>query len=154
MGAGASAFLPQLNAWITSQRLANPVPRPSYDTVVSNYLGVVNYAYANPQTAVIYLSDLQSRFFTTNCSFRWTWSEERPTTSLSALLLTTNQPANASAATESYRIVVEAIANNPEQYRPILDDIKFRYFNPAYTCNARSISSSSDYGMNLGPVFR
>lgn len=154
MGAGASAFLPQLNTWITKQRLANPVPQPSYDAVVSNYLGVVNYAYANPQTAAIYLSDLQSRFFMTNCSFRWTWSEERPTTSLSTLLLTTPLSENAGAATESYRIVVEAIANNPEQYKAVLDDIKIRYFNPAYICNARSISSSSDYGMNLGPVFR
>jgi hypothetical protein len=154
MGAGASAFLPQLNQWITRQRLANPVPPPSYDTVVSKYLGVVTYAYANPKDAAIFLSDLQSRFFTTNCNFRWTWSEERPTTSLSTLLASASKPATAGEAAESYRIVVTAIANNPTQYKPILDDIKFRYFNPAYVCNSRIIASSSEYGMNLGPVFR
>ena len=154
MGAGASAFLPQLNEWIAKQRLANPLPPPSYDTVISKYLSVVAYAYANPQESVIFLSDLQSRFFMTNCNFRWTWSEERPTTSLSTLLASASKPATAGEAAESYRIVVGAIANNPEQYRAILDDIKIRYFNPAYVCNSRTISAPSDYGMNLGPVFR
>ena len=154
MGAGASTFLPQLNGWIANQRKANPVPAPSYDDVINNYLSVVNYAYANPKDSVIYLSDLQSRFFMTNCSFRWTWSEERPQSSLSARLPTAPLPSSAGAATESYRIIVEAIAKNHEQYQAILDDIKIRYFNPTYACNSRNIGSSADYGMNLGPVFR
>jgi hypothetical protein len=154
MGAGASAFLPQLNEWIAKQRLVNPIPEPSYDDVINNYLSVVNYAYANPQDAVIYLSDLQSRFFMTNCSFRWTWSEERPQTSLSARLSSSTLSKNGGAATESYRIVVEAIANKPNQYQDILDDIKIRYFNPTYACNSRNVGNPSEYGMNLGPVFR
>ena len=154
MGANASALLPQLNSWIAKQRIANPLPQPSYDDVINNYLSVVNYAYANPQNAVIYLSDLQSRFFMTNCSFRWTWSEERPQTSLSARLMSAPQPANGLSATESYRVVVEAIAKNASQYQAILDDIKIRYFNPTYVCNSRNVGSSADYGMNLGPVFR
>jgi hypothetical protein len=154
MGANASALLPQLNAWVAKQRLANPVPAPSYDEVIDNYLSVVNYAYANPQDAVIYLSDLQSRFFMTNCSFRWTWSEERPQSRLSARLMSAPLPKNGLAATESYRVVVEAIAKNPSQYQAILDDIKIRYFNPTYVCNSRNVGSPSDYGINLGPVFR
>jgi hypothetical protein len=154
MGANASALLPQLNAWAAKQRLANPVPALSYDEVINNYLSVVNYAYANPQDAIIYLSDLQSRFFMTNCSFRWTWSEERPQSSLSARLASASQSANGISATESYRVVVEAIAKNPSQYQVILDDIKIRYFNPNYVCNSRNVGSASEYGMNLGPVFR
>lgn len=154
MGASASAFLPQLNQWVDKQRAKNPVPAPSYDDVINKYLSVVNYAYANPQEAVIYLSDIQSRFFMTNCNFRWTWSEERPTTNLSALLTTIKQSPSGGDATESYRIVVEAIANNPSQYQIILDDIKLRYFDPRYVCNSRTISKPSDYRMNLGPVFR
>jgi len=154
MGAGASSFLPDLNQWVTAQRIANPVPPPSVDDIKRNYIAVVKYAYSKPAESVIYLGDIQARFFNKSCEFRWTWSEDRPQSPLNGLMSIVETPSSAGEAVESYRIVVEAIAKDPDTYKDILDDIKVRYFSTSAVCNPRNISKPADYGLNFDPVFR
>ena len=154
MGAGASSFLPTLNDWVKKQRIANPVPPPSVDDVKRNYIAVVKYAYSKPADSVVYLGDIQARFFNKSCEFRWTWSEDRPDSPLNSLMSIVETPSSGGAAVESYRIVVEAIAKDPATYKDILDDIKLRYFSINAICNPRNIRTPADYGLNFDPVFR
>jgi hypothetical protein len=154
MGAGASSFLFPLNNWIKTQRIANPVPPPSIEDVKRNYIAVVKYAYSKPADSVIYLGDIQARFFNKTCEFRWTWSEDRPDSPLNGLMSIVETPSSSGEAVESYRIVVEAIAKDPVTYKDILDDIKLRYFSTSAKCDPRKISKPEDYGLNFDPVFR
>lgn len=156
MGQGASTFSAPLQRWFQMQQAKRPIPppEPTADDIINKYLAVVKYAYNNPKNATIYLDDIQGRFFNKSCKFRWSWSEERPTTALSARLTTTEEAPNAGMATEYYRQVVEAISAKPERYENILNDIKIRYFDPSAVCNGRGITSAADYRKDLGPVFR
>ena len=154
MGQGASQFTPDLVSWVKKQREKYPVPQLSPAEIRTKSISVVLYAYSHVGEATHYLSDIQKRFFNTSCKFRFSWSEERPTTSLSNLLLTTEAPASSRDAVEAYRLVVEAISKNSGQYQDIINDMKVRYFDPRYVCQFRLVSTPGEYGNDLDPVFR
>jgi len=154
MGQGASQFAPDLVSWVKNQREKYPVPQPSPAEIRSKYISVVLYAYSHVGESTYYLSDIQKRFFNKSCNFRFSWSEERPTTSLSNLLTTTDSPQSSRDAIEAYRLVVEAISKNSDQYQDIINDMKVRYFDPRYVCQFRLVSTPAEYGNDLDPVFR
>ena len=146
MGAGVSQSLPDLTAFIKQTR-AN-LPKPTIDQVNNSYAQVVKYAYANPQSCNMYLTDIQKRFFNTKCIFLWSWSEARPQTPISPIIDLVDTLSVPGDAIEAYRIVVENITSD------ILSDMQIRYFDPRYTCSFRSVANVSEYQTDFDPVFR
>lgn len=153
MGGGQS--VPSLQDWVAqTQRQAltksmAQVPKPTITNIPGDYASVVLYAYGNPKGVVEFLKDIQRRYFLETCKFRWSWSEERPETSLKALLSVTPAAKSAQEANDAYKRVVEAIQKDPAKYKSILEDMNTRYFDPRFGCPQASVKQQ-----DFTPVFR
>ena len=125
------------------------VAEPSTETVLQDYFRCVGYAYANPKQSSLYLNDIKKRFFHAECVFRWSWSEERPETSISKTLSYIRTPDSADDANNAYKSVVQALLKKPQVYAQILDDMRIRYFDPNFSCNY-----ATPQNQDFTPVFR
>lgn len=127
---------------------------PRSDSIENEYVSVILYAYQKPKESSDFLNDIQKRFFTSQCKFRWSWSEERPQSEFSSLLSISRAASSASAANEAYKKVVEGISKNPQRYSSILNDLRIRYFDPQFNCSFRIVNSPNEYMNDFVHVFR
>lgn len=153
MGGGQS--VPSLQDWVAqaqkqalSKSMAQ-VPKPTVTNIPKDYVSVVLYAYGNPKGVIEYLKDIQTRYFSEGCKFRWSWSEERPDTALKPLLAVTPPVTNANDANDAYKRVVEAVQKEPEKYKSIVEDMRIRYFDPRFGC-----PNATTKQQDFRPVFR
>jgi hypothetical protein len=128
---------------------------PSSDTIRNEYASLILYVYQKPRESSDFLNDVQKRFFTTKCKFRWSWPDEKPQSAFSSLLAISRASNSAVVANESYKKIVVAISKEPQKYNDILTDLRLRFFDPSFDCPARVFNNDPSMYMNdFAPVFR